>query len=87
MRREGMESVLQYWDDLDDLVGAARLSAERIRRLILFVASTLAFVALTGAGVALAFREPPLAMAAATLLFVSLMYRSVTGPRPARTGS
>ncbi len=82
-----MESVLQFWDDLDDLVGAARLSAERLRRLCLFALSTLLLMALIGAGIALAFREPPLAMAAATLLFVSLMYRSVTGPRPVRTGS
>jgi len=82
-----MESVLQYWDDLDDLIGAARLVAERARRLFLFVLSALAFMALLVAGIVLAFREPPLAMATATLLFVSLMYRSVTGPRPARAGS
>ena len=76
-----MERFLLYWDDLDDLVGVVRLYAERIRKTLLFVLATIAFLALIAGGIALALVEPPLAMAGATLLLVTLMYRSVTTPR------
>ncbi len=76
-----MERLLLYWDDLDDLLGIVGLYAEQIRRILLFTAAMLLFVAAVSASIALALIEPPLAMAAATLLLVTLMYRSVTSPR------
>ena len=72
------ERALQYWDDLDDLVGAIALRGERIRQLVVFSMATLVFLSLLLAGIALAFSEPPLALATVVLLVVHLMYRSVT---------
>jgi len=73
------ERALQYWDDLDDLVGAVALRSERIRHILLFAASTVAFLLLLFAVIVLALIEPPLATT--VLLVVALMYRSATGPR------
>jgi len=72
---------MQWLDDLDDLVAAVGLIRERIRNLLLAV-SLLAVspVAQIGA-VLLALRHPPLAMATAMILFVTLLYRAVTVPR------
>lgn len=76
-----MERILLYWDDLDDLVGAVGLVAERIRRVLLVVLVGLAYALTVAGGIVLALVEPPLAMAAATLMLVTLMYRSVTTSR------
>ena len=73
------ERALQYWDDLDDLIGAIALRSERIRQILLFGISTLIFALLVSAGIVLAVVEPPLALAITVLLLVTLMYRSVTG--------
>jgi hypothetical protein len=78
-----MEIVLQWLDDLDDLIAAIGLVGERIRKFLL-AASLLAMSLLAQiGGVLLALRHPPLAMATAMLLFVTLLYRAVTGPRAA----
>lgn len=76
-----MERILLYWDDLDDLFGVVGLVAERIRRVVVFLLASLAFLATVAGGIALALIEPPLAMAAVTLVLVTLMYRSVTTSR------
>jgi hypothetical protein len=75
-----MEIVVQWLDDLDDLFATFGLVRERIRNLL--IASTLLVVSLLVpiAGVLLALRHPPLALATAMILFVTLLYRSVTGP-------
>lgn len=74
---------MQWLDDLDDLVGAIGLVGERIRNFLL-ATSLLAMSLLAQiAAVLLALRHPPLAMATAMLLFVTLLYRAVTVPRPA----
>jgi hypothetical protein len=75
-----MERLLQYLDDLDDLLSMIGLLAERIRHTAL----TLMFLGFSLlvqlGGVLLALRHPPLALAAALLMFVTLLYRSVTVP-------
>lgn len=75
-----MEVFLLYWDNLDDLAGAALLKAEAMRRfvarLIKIVASGIAFVA----AVLMALQEPAFGLACATMLFVTLLYRRVTMP-------
>lgn len=76
-----MERLAQYWDDVDDLVGAIGLLAERLRRLALFALSTLIYLLLVTAGVQLALLDPPLAAAVVTILAILLLYRSVTQPR------
>lgn len=79
-----MEIFLQYWDDLDDLLGVLGLVAERIRRILLFTLSALFFFAVVATLVVVSLAKPPLALAFATLLAVSLLYRSVTSPHPRR---
>lgn len=75
-----MEKVLQYLDDLDDLFGAIGLIAERLRN-VLWLATLLLLGGIAAYGaVVLALAEPPLALAMAVMLFVILMYRSVTSP-------
>ncbi len=82
-----MERFLLYFDDLDDLYGMIGLLAERLRRFLFAVVSYLLLSAGAIAGIGLALSHPPLALATAILLFVLLMYRSVTAPivRVART--
>ena len=76
-----MEVIAQWLDDLDDLVMAVGLIAEKIRILLLAAAFFGASLVLQVAAVVLALRHPPLAMATATMLIVFLMYRSATAPR------
>lgn len=73
-----MECFLQYWDNLDDLIGAFGLIAERLRRLLLFILSTAVYLLLVYGGVLLALADPPLALAVVTILAIWLLYRSVT---------
>ena len=75
-----MERLIQYLDELDDLIGMIGLVAERIRRLFLALLSCLSLVAVAVPGVWLALVNPPLALASSTILFVTLLYRTVTAP-------
>ena len=76
-----MERLAQLLDDLDDLVWMFRLLGERIRRVVLVAAATLAILSIQAGGIALALAHPPLALATASILFVTLLYHSVTSPR------
>ena len=75
-----MERILQWLDDLDDLYGAARLLAERLRRLAVNLLRLATLLSVAACGVYAALAEPPLGLAVAILLFVFLLYRSVTRP-------
>ncbi len=75
-----MERVLQYWDDLDDIVGALYLKADYMRSLALFTLATAAICLLQLGGILIALAKPPLAMAIVTVLLVTLLYRSATNP-------
>ena len=77
-----MECFLQYWDDLDDLIGALRLKTEQIRRAVLFVLGVLLFAAGMTGGVLLALSDPPLALAVVTLLVIWLLNLSLIRPIP-----
>ena len=79
-----MERFLQYWDDLDDLVGIIGLYAENLRRAFLFALATLSFFGGVCGAAILAFFVPPVGLGLATMLLVILMYRSVTAPHPIR---
>ena len=76
-----MERIAQLLDDLDDLISMIRLVGERIRKLILALVATCMTVALQVGGILLGMAHPPLAMALAMILFVLLLYNSVTSPR------
>lgn len=75
-----MERLAQLLDDLDDLIYMFRMAWERFRKILLIVLVGPLAVALPVAGVALALVHPPLALAMAMLLFVSLFYHTVTSP-------
>ncbi|MDH3333736.1 MAG: hypothetical protein OES59_01895 [Gammaproteobacteria bacterium] len=77
-----MECFLQYFDDLDDLYGAIGLVWEKLRRTLLNLISLLMVLAVAAGGIALALAHPPIALATSTMLFVTLLYRSVTVPSP-----
>jgi hypothetical protein len=77
-----MEVFLQYLDDLDDLVGAFGLVLERIRRVVVFAFATVAFFAALAGLLVVSLAKPPLALAIATLMGLSLLYHSVTRPHP-----
>jgi len=79
-RRIVVERLLQYIDDIDDLIGAFGLVYERLRRLLLTILTLLVFLVSTGAGIVLAAWHPPIALATCLLLFVALLYRAVTAP-------
>lgn len=75
-----MECLLQYLDDLDDLFGAAGLVWERLRRTLLKLLVLMMAAGVAGAGMWLALLHPPIALATSTVLFVILLYRTVTVP-------
>lgn len=82
-----MERLLQYLDDLDDLYGMVGLIIERLRRFVIILTSCLLAATVAIAGIWLAQLHPPIASATGTLLFVTLMYRSITAPSAVLTGS
>lgn len=69
---------MQCLDDVDDMVAAVRLLGERIRDGAIALLLAGLCIAVQAVAIALALRHPPLALATALLLFVSLLYRSVT---------
>lgn len=75
-----VEFLLQYLDDLDDLYGAFGLVWEKTRRVLLTLVSIVMVLAVAGGGIALALAHPPIGLATSTMLFVVLLYRSVTSP-------
>ena len=75
-----MECLLQYLDNLDDLYGAAGLLWETVRRLLFIVFAAIMVLAATATGTWIALLHPPAAAATSTVLFVVLLYRSVTSP-------
>jgi hypothetical protein len=77
-----MEIIAQWLDDLDDLVYSLRLLGERFRSLCIALAFLVSSLALQIGGILLALKHPPLASACATILLVTLMYRSATAPAP-----
>jgi len=76
-----MERIAQLLDDVDDLISAIGLVSEKLRNYFVFLVATCITIAAQIGGVLLALAHPPLALATALLLFVSLLYRSVTSLR------
>lgn len=75
-----MERLLQYLDDVDDLFGLFGLLYERLRTLLLMFAALVGVLTVLGTAVWIALAHPPAALAVGTILFVMLLYRSVTAP-------
>lgn len=77
-----MEVLLQYLDDIDDIIGAIALLFERIRRALLTIFTLLMAATAVASGVLLALLHPRAALATCVLLLVALLYRMVTVQRP-----
>ncbi len=77
-----MERLLQFLDDLEDLIFAAPLIAEQLRRAVRRILFLLASICLQAAGVVVALNHPPLALAIVMLLLVGLLVRAVVVPIP-----
>ncbi len=77
-----MERLIQYFDDLEDLIFAAPLVAEQLRRAVQRVLFLLVSIGLQGVGVILALKHPPLALAIVMLLLVGMLHRAVVIPIP-----
>jgi hypothetical protein len=73
-----MERLLQYLDDIDDLVGVFGLSYESIRRLLLKLLALSAGMLALAAGFLLTVTFPPVAMGIGLLLVAILVYRMFT---------
>ena len=76
-----MERLIQLLDDIDDLISMLGLVSERVRNIAVSLILTCTGLAIQAGGIMLALKHPPLALATAILLFVSLLYRQVTSPR------
>jgi membrane protein YdbS with pleckstrin-like domain len=72
-----MEVLVQYLDDLEDLFYAAALKAERILQAFRFFLFMAASAILQLFGIFIALKNPPLAVAAASLLLVGMLFRAV----------
>ena len=75
-----MERFLQYLDDIDDLVGVLGLLYERIRIFALTLGILMLALCVAVGAMWLALVHPPVSLAIGTLLFVALLYRTVTSP-------
>ena len=75
-----MERLLFYLDDLDDLYGVFGLVWEKLRRVLIRLLATSLLLGVASLAVGLALMHPPIALATSTVLFVILLYRSVTSP-------
>lgn len=77
-----MERMIQYLDNLEDLIYAAPLVAEQLRGAIQRILLLLGSIGLQIGGVMLALAHPPLAVAVVMLLWVGLLFRAVVKPLP-----
>ena len=77
-----MERLMQYLDDLEDFVYAVALAAGRIIRAIQGLAFMMVSVALQIGALLLALAQPPLGLAVASILSVTLLYRTVVSHHP-----
>lgn len=74
-----MERIVQYLDDLEDTIYAVVLIAERLRRVIRRVVTAVLALGMLALGFLLALTQPPLALAAVSLLMVTALYRAAVG--------
>ena len=77
-----MEVLVQYLDDLEDLLYAIALLAEKIRNVVQFFLFMAAALTLQLLGVLIALVSPPMAVAVASLLMVGMLYRRVVNNLP-----
>jgi apolipoprotein N-acyltransferase len=81
-----MERLLQYLDDIDDLVGALGLLGERIRGLLLATVTLLACLIAAVSVVLFTLAHPPTALPIGALLVLTLVHRTVADTRQTGQG-
>lgn len=74
-----MECLLQYWDELDDLVWLLAALRERIRSGILMLFGAAATVSVLGLGVLAAGANPLAALTVAAVLAYGMLLRAAFG--------
>ena len=72
-----MERLVQYLDELEDLIYAVALLRESFRRVLRFVCFLSASLVVQVSAVVLALAAPTIAVAVASLLLVGMLYRGV----------
>ena len=77
-----MELLLQYFDDLDDLVYTIALLGERARAIGILATFICLTVLLQSLGIYAAIANPPITVATGSLLVVGLMYRGIVCQGP-----
>ena len=77
-----MERLVQYLDDLEDLIYAVALKAERIREALQYFVLITALAILQFAAISIALWHPPFALAIAALLLVGMMLHTVLNYSP-----
>ena len=73
-----MEILLQYLDDIDDIIGALGLLFEPVRTAFLSFVTVLFAAASVASGVLLALLDGRVALLACALLLVLLLYRTIS---------
>ncbi len=73
-----MERIAQYLDELEDLVYAFFIVKERLLRVLRVVLMMVTSLLLQALGVLLALSQPPLALAAVSLMVVGMLYNFAT---------
>lgn len=74
-----MERLAQYLDELEDVFFAFALAGERLLTVLRALLGMCLAVTMPVAGVLLALHQPPLALAAVSLLAVLTLYRAAVG--------
>ena len=74
-----MERLIQYLDDLEDLLYAIALKVERLREAFQYFVLITASAILQVFTISMALRHPPLALAVASLLMVGMLFHAVVG--------
>lgn len=77
-----MERLVQYLDEIEDLIYAVALKAERIRMALQFFLFMFAAITLQICGVIVALTHPPLALAMVSLMSVGMLFRAAIGNSP-----
>ena len=75
-----MERLVQYLDELEDIVCAVLTIGERIRRALQILFVLTASLLLQVLGVMLALARPSLALAAVALLVAGLLHHAAVAP-------
>ena len=76
-----MERLVQFLDDLDDLISMIGLVSERVRKTLHALFFACIALAIQVGSVFLALIHRPLALGVALILTVCWLYHSVTSPR------